>query len=39
MYNLASKLLAPLFDPLALAIMLAVCALLTWKRRPWQCDS
>ena len=33
MYNLASKLLAPLFDPLALAIMLAVCALLTWKHR------
>jgi uncharacterized SAM-binding protein YcdF (DUF218 family) len=33
MYNLASKLLAPLFDPLALAILLAVCALLAWKRR------
>src|SRR5580704_1620157 len=33
MYNLASKLLAPLFDPLVLAILLAVCALLVWKRR------
>src|ERR1035438_568633 len=33
MYNLASKLLAPLFDPLTLAILLAVCALLVWKHR------
>jgi len=33
MYNLAGKLLAPLFDPLALAILLAVCALLAWKRK------
>lgn len=33
MYNLASKLLAPLFDPLTLAILLAACALLAWKRR------
>jgi len=33
MYNLASKLLAPLFDPLTLAILLAACALLLWKRR------
>ena len=33
MYNLASKLLAPLFDPLTLAILLAVCALLAWKHR------
>src|ERR1022692_4565068 len=33
MYNLASKLLAPLFDPLTLAILLAVGALLAWKRR------
>jgi hypothetical protein len=33
MYNLASKLLAPLFDPLILAVFLAVCALLAWKRR------
>jgi uncharacterized SAM-binding protein YcdF (DUF218 family) len=33
MYNLASKLLAPLFDPLTLAILLAICALLTWKHR------
>jgi len=32
MYNLASKLLAPLFDPLTLAILLAVLALLAWKR-------
>jgi uncharacterized SAM-binding protein YcdF (DUF218 family) len=33
MFNLASKLLAPLLDPLAVAILLAVCALLVWKRR------
>jgi uncharacterized SAM-binding protein YcdF (DUF218 family) len=33
MYNLASKLLGPLFDPLTLAILLAACALLAWKRR------
>jgi hypothetical protein len=33
MYNLASKLLAPLFDPLTLAILLVVLALLVWKRR------
>jgi uncharacterized SAM-binding protein YcdF (DUF218 family) len=33
MYNLAAKLLAPLSDPLTLAILLAVCALLAWKRR------
>jgi uncharacterized SAM-binding protein YcdF (DUF218 family) len=33
MYNLASKLLAPLLDPLTLAILLSVCALLAWKRR------
>ena len=33
MYNLASKLLAPLVDPLTLAILLAACALLAWKRR------
>jgi uncharacterized SAM-binding protein YcdF (DUF218 family) len=33
MYNLASKLLAPLFEPLTLAIVLAACALLAWKRR------
>jgi len=33
MYNLASKLLTPLCDPLALAILLLVCALLTWKHR------
>ena len=33
MYNLASKLLAPLFDPLTLAILLFVCALLAWKHR------
>src|ERR1017187_2308826 len=33
MYNLASKLLAPLGEPLILAILLAVCALLAWKRR------
>jgi uncharacterized SAM-binding protein YcdF (DUF218 family) len=34
MFNIASKLLAPLFDPLTLAILLAVCALIAWKRRP-----
>lgn len=33
MFNLLSKLLAPLGDPLILAILLAVCALLGWKRR------
>jgi hypothetical protein len=33
MYNPASKLLAPLFDPLTLAILLAICALLAWKYR------
>jgi uncharacterized SAM-binding protein YcdF (DUF218 family) len=33
MYNLASKILGPLFDPLTLAIVLAACALLAWKRR------
>jgi len=33
MYNIASKLLAPLFDPFTLAILLAVAALLTWSRR------
>jgi uncharacterized SAM-binding protein YcdF (DUF218 family) len=33
MYNFASKLLAPLFDPLTLAMVLAACALLAWKRR------
>jgi uncharacterized SAM-binding protein YcdF (DUF218 family) len=33
MYNLASKLLAPLFDPLTLAILLAFAALVAWKRR------
>src|SRR5271155_103593 len=33
MYNLVSKLLAPLFDPLTLAILLAACALVAWKRR------
>ena len=33
MYNLASKLFAPLFDPLTLAVLLVVCALLAWKRR------
>jgi uncharacterized SAM-binding protein YcdF (DUF218 family) len=33
MYNLASKLLAHLFDPLTLAILLSVCTLLFWKRR------
>jgi hypothetical protein len=33
MYNLTSKLLAPLFDLLTLAIVLAACALLAWKRR------
>jgi len=33
MFNLASKLLAPLAEPLALAILLALCALLAWKRR------
>jgi|SRR5579862_664356 len=32
MYNLASKLLAPLFDPLVLAILLAIGALVIWKR-------
>jgi uncharacterized SAM-binding protein YcdF (DUF218 family) len=33
MFNLASKLLGPLCDPLILAILLAGCGLLTWKRR------
>src|SRR5271163_3889692 len=33
MYNLASKLLAPMFDPLTLAILLALGALCAWKRR------
>jgi uncharacterized SAM-binding protein YcdF (DUF218 family) len=33
MYNLTSKLLAPLLDPLTLTILLAICALLAWKRR------
>jgi len=33
MYNLASKLLAPLVDPLTLAILLTACALLAWKHR------
>lgn len=33
MYNLASKLLGPLCEPLTLSIFLALCALLTWKRR------
>jgi hypothetical protein len=31
--TLASKLLAPLFDPLTLVILLAVCSLIAWKRR------
>ena len=33
MYNFASKLIAPLFDPYSLAVLLAVAALLTWRRR------
>jgi len=33
MYNLASKLLGPLCDPFILAVVLAVCALVFWKRR------
>ena len=33
MYNLVSKLLAPLSDPLVIAVLLLVCALLAWKRR------
>jgi len=33
MYNLASKLLGPLGDPLVLALALSACALLAWKRR------
>jgi hypothetical protein len=33
MYNLASKPLAHLSDPLTLALLLSVCALLFWKRR------
>jgi uncharacterized SAM-binding protein YcdF (DUF218 family) len=33
MSNLASKLLSHLFDPLTLALLLSVCALLAWKRR------
>jgi hypothetical protein len=38
MYNLASKLLAPLFDPLTLVILLAICSLIAWKRRRRQYD-
>jgi uncharacterized SAM-binding protein YcdF (DUF218 family) len=33
MYNLVSKLLAPLIDPFTLALLLAICALLAWTRR------
>jgi len=33
MYNLASKLLDPLTDPLVLAILLLLCALLFWRWR------
>jgi len=33
MYNLASKLIAPLFDPFTLAVLLAIAALLFWKRK------
>ena len=34
MYNLASKILSLFLDPLALAIILLVCAFLVRKRRP-----
>ena len=33
MYNLASKLLEPLADPLVWAILLMLAALLLWRRR------
>jgi uncharacterized SAM-binding protein YcdF (DUF218 family) len=33
MYNLASKIITPLFTPLTLSILLATGALLLWKRR------
>jgi uncharacterized SAM-binding protein YcdF (DUF218 family) len=33
MFNLASKLLGAFLDPLVLAILLAGCGLLVWKRR------
>ena len=34
MYNLASKIFSLFLDPLALAIILLVCAFLVRKRRP-----
>jgi len=33
MFNIASKLLAPLLSPLTLAVLLAVCSLLAWTHR------
>jgi hypothetical protein len=33
MYNLSQQTPGALFDPLTLAILLAVLALITWKRR------
>ena len=33
MYNFASKLIAPFFDPFVLAVLLALATVLTWNRR------